>query len=299
MTVAFVMPALHRVILTSVLGHSSSSLHDQQSHRVPRLKSLGHFFSMSTHSSRGQLWLGGRWVWAVGADVGFSHRQNSFQIAGESSQIISGVRQVKERSRGQQSTQSSKATAERALLGVHCSLKKAAQSQSRARPHLPEGTWALTEQPQQALALVWLGWGHAPSSTSLPGSHLDREFTVNGVQHSVTLSVIITIKCHQPSPDFHPLLRYNCLPISKREGADSFRKTPHHCFSPSFSITKLTRALLCCRWTHCTCWQHLGKLRAQIFAKHQEIKQVVLAFFYRKYLFARNEKHNILHYIHI
>lgn len=41
------MPALHRVIFTLALGHPlSHSPDNQQSHRVPKLKESGIFFSM-------------------------------------------------------------------------------------------------------------------------------------------------------------------------------------------------------------------------------------------------------------
>lgn len=71
-TVQFVMPALHRVIFTSALGHPSSS--SLQSRRVLKLwKQSGIFSSMCTQSSRGQLCaLAGCWIWAAGHNVGCS-----------------------------------------------------------------------------------------------------------------------------------------------------------------------------------------------------------------------------------
>lgn len=164
-----------------------------------------------------------------------AHAGKNSWTALESSGIISGVRQAKERSWGQQKTQSPKAKAESAPVRAHSSWNKPSAKAEQGKASLPEGCLAHTDEPQQALA-DWCHWAEAllpPASACLDPTCTELIYCKWGCS-SVALSVI-TVKCHWPSPDFHTFLRYNSLLTSKREGATSFNKTPH----PSFSIIEL------------------------------------------------------------
>lgn len=93
-----------------------------------------------------------------------------------------GVRQAKERSWGQQKNPSQKAKAESALLGVHSSLNKPRAGKGLTFQRALCPTQMSPSQPchcrWQLLSVP--GMKQCPLGISPPGSHLYREFTVNG-----------------------------------------------------------------------------------------------------------------------
>lgn len=187
-------------------------------------------------------------------------------------------------------TQSPKAKAESVLLRVHSSLNKPSAKPEHGKALPSRGLFGTERSaPASPGRLVSLGWSNAPSSISLPGPHLYRELLLLGLEHTTILRVTVTNKCHRPSPDFHPVLRCNSLLTSKREGAASFSKIPHHCPLPSFSITKLP-GFCCVEDGHLHMPAHVEKSRVQVFSDHQEIKEVVLFFFLQKIFICKKWK---------